>query len=124
MPDAAPTFHRAAPSDDSAPLTIGSTIGAYEIEEQIGSGSMGQVYRARHRRLGRQVALKVLRDGLVRDQSLVERFLQEGRAVNQINHEHIVEVHDYVEEPDPARVYCVMEFLQGQTLAQRIGERP
>ncbi len=101
-----------------------TTIGAYVIEEQIGSGSMGKVYRARHQRLGRHVALKVLREELLGDQNLIERFLQEGRAVNQINHEHIVEVHDYVEERDPACVYCVMEFLQGQTLAQRIAQRP
>ena len=111
-------------SEDSTELAIGTDIGAYVIEEGIGSGSMGQVYRAKHRRLGRQVALKVLRDSLLGNQGLIERFLQEGRAVNQINHEHIVEVHDYVEERVPARVYCVMEFLQGQTLAQRLQDRP
>ena len=85
---------------------------------------MGKVHRARHQRLGRHVALKVVGDELLGNASLVERFLQEGRAVNQINHQHIIEVHDYVEEKDPARVYCVMELLQGQNLTQRLAERP
>ena len=119
-----PSFPQRTQSAGTALCAKGTTIGAYAIEEQIGAGSMGNVYRARHQRLGRHVALKVLREDLLCDQSLVDRFLQEGRAVNQINHEHIVEVHDYVEERNPARVYCVMEFLQGHTLAQRIALRP
>ena len=110
----------ASPDAQTASLPSGTLIGAWVIEAEIGAGSMGQVYRARHQRLGRHVALKVLRDELLDNADLVERFLQEGRAVNQINHEHIVEVHDYFEERDPRRVYCVMEYLQGQSLAQRL----
>ncbi len=110
----------AAPDAQTASLPSGTIIGAWVIEAEIGAGSMGKVYRARHQRLGRHVALKVLRDELLDNADLVERFLQEGRAVNQINHEHIVEVHDYFEARDPRRVYCVMEYLQGQSLAQRL----
>ncbi len=112
-----------SPDARTASLPSGTLIGAWVIEAEIGAGSMGKVYRARHQRLGRQVALKVLRDELLGSADLVERFLQEGRAVNQINHEHIVEVHDYLEDRDPRRVYCVMEYLQGQSLAQRLAQR-
>lgn len=103
-----------------ASLAVGTILGAYEIEAVLGAGSMGQVYQARHLRLGRHVALKVLHAEVLADQNLVERFLQEGRAVNQMAHAHIVQVHDCVEERDPARVYCVMELLEGQTLAKRL----
>ena len=115
-----PILLRAVTTPD---LAVGSTLGAYVIERELGAGSMGRVYLARHERLGRHVALKVLREELLGDQGLVDRFLQEGRAVNRINHEHIVEVQDYLEEQNPSRVYCVMEFLQGETLAHRMAER-
>ena len=105
----------------SAPA-VGTVLGPWLIEGALGSGAMGQVYQATHERLGRRVALKVLRPELVGEVGLVERFLQEGRAVNQINHEHIVEVHDFVHQHDT--VYCVMEFLEGETLATRMARRP
>jgi serine/threonine-protein kinase len=114
-----PSFSLLAPG-----LPVGATLGPYVIERELGAGSMGRVYLARHQLLGRQVALKVLREELLGDRGLVERFLQEGRAVNRINHEHIVEVQDYIEEHEPERVSCVMEFLQGETLAHRMQTRP
>ncbi|MFZ5444420.1 MAG: serine/threonine-protein kinase [Myxococcota bacterium] len=113
-----------SPTPDLPPLAIGETLGVYVIERVLGEGSMGRVYLGRHQRLGRQVALKVLHDSLLRDQRLVKRFMQEGRVVNQINHEHIVEVHDFVEELAPERVYCVMELLKGETLTSRLAARP
>ncbi len=97
----------------------GNVIGPYQLVQLIGEGSMGRVFLARHQRLGRQVALKILRSEHVRNRSLVQRFFQEARAVNQINHEHIVQVFDFVEEQTPGgetRVYCVMEFLTGCNL--------
>ena len=106
------------------PLPVGSQLGPYVIERELGAGSMGRVYLARHERLGRQVALKVLRDELLGERSLVDRFMQEGRAVNRINHPNIVEVHDYIEQHDPERVCCVMELLHGETLEQRMLARP
>lgn len=103
-------------------LEPGDLLGVYAIEKILGEGSMGRVYLARHTRLGRHVALKVLHHELLRDNGLVQRFLQEGRVVNRISHEHIVEVHDFVEEP--GRVYCVMELLVGETLTQRMARAP
>jgi serine/threonine-protein kinase len=99
----------------------GDVLGSYQLVELIGEGSMGRVFLARHTRLGRQVALKVLRPEHLHNRSLVQRFFQEARSVNQINHEHIVEVADFVEELDASglgRVYCVMELLVGSSLSQ------
>lgn len=100
----------------------GDVLGNYQLERLLGEGSMGRVFQARHVRLGRQVALKVLRPEHARDSGFVRRFFQEARSVNQINHEHIVEIFDFVEEPEKGRVYCVMELLRGQSLAQVLKE--
>jgi serine/threonine-protein kinase len=99
-----------AQADDSRPANLGN----YELVRLLGEGTMGQVYQARHVLLGRSVAIKILRPELTRDRSIVQRFLQEARTVDDINHENIVEVIDYVE--DEARVWYVMELLQGKSL--------
>lgn len=99
--------HAGEPSDTGV-------AGNYDLRRVLGKGAMGVVYLAVHRRLGKQVAIKVLRPELCRDHALTQRFFQEARAVNAINHEHIVEIHDFVEEPD--RAYCVMELLVGNSL--------
>lgn len=95
----------------------GEILGNYQLERLLGEGSMGRVFQARHVRLGRQVALKVLRPQHAQDGHFVRRFFQEARSVNQINHEHIVEIFDFVEDPQRGHVYCVMELLRGQSLA-------
>jgi serine/threonine protein kinase len=77
---------------------VGDVVGNFELTQLLGEGSMGRVFQARHTRLGRQVALKVLRPEHVRTPDLVQRFFQEARTVNQINHEHIVEIIDFVAE--------------------------
>jgi serine/threonine-protein kinase len=109
------------PPEPSSPAA-GESLGPWVLEALLGEGTMGRVYRARHEKLGRPVALKVLHARHLEDKALVARFLQEARLVNQISHPHIVEVHDFVEEP--ARVYCVMELLEGQTLAARVAQGP
>ncbi|NMO17096.1 serine/threonine protein kinase [Pyxidicoccus fallax] len=98
-------------------LRVGTTLGNYQLERLLGEGSMGKVFQARHARLGRQVALKVLKPEHARDSGFVQRFFQEARTVNQINHEHIVEIFDFVDEGEGGHVYCVMELLRGQSLA-------
>jgi serine/threonine-protein kinase len=98
-------------------LREGSMLGNYQLERLLGEGSMGKVFQARHVRLGRQVALKVLKAEHARDSSFVQRFFQEARTVNQINHEHIVEIFDFVDEGAGGHVYCVMELLRGQSLS-------
>ena len=99
-----------------------AAFGTYVVEGVLGRGSMGTVYRARHRVLGRPVAIKHLHAALVSDTSLVKRFLQEATLVNTINHPHIVEVFDFVEGPD--LVYTVMELLEGETLSTRLARQP
>jgi eukaryotic-like serine/threonine-protein kinase len=91
----------------------------YLIEELIGTGGMGSVYRGSHQLLGRRVALKFLAPKLVRDPASRSRFLREARAVNRVQHEHIIDVHD-VGETDDALVYMVMEHLSGRTLGDEI----
>ncbi|MFP2908809.1 serine/threonine-protein kinase, partial [Pyxidicoccus sp. 3LFB2] len=103
-------------------LRVGSSLGAYQLERLLGEGSMGRVFQARHARLGRQVALKVLKPEHARDSGFVQRFFQEARTVNQINHEHIVEIFDFVDEGEGGHVYCVMELLRGQSLSSLLQE--
>jgi serine/threonine-protein kinase len=103
-------------------LQEGDILGSYQLERLLGEGSMGQVFQARHTRLGRQVALKVLRSAFSHDSGFVQRFFQEARSVNQINHEHIVEIFDFIEDAEHGRVYCVMELLRGQSLSALLKE--
>ncbi|MCP3135889.1 serine/threonine-protein kinase [Pyxidicoccus xibeiensis] len=106
----------------SEELKEGSMLGNYQLERLLGEGSMGRVFQARHARLGRQVALKVLKPEHARDSGFVQRFFQEARTVNQINHEHIVEIFDFVDEGEGGHVYCVMELLRGQSLGSLLQE--
>jgi hypothetical protein len=97
----------------------GDVVGQYKLERLLGEGSMGRVFLARHVTLGRPAAIKVLRAEHAQNQNLIQRFFHEARAVNQINHEHIVEIQDFVHEPGPSgrtRVYCVMEMLDGHSV--------
>lgn len=78
---------------------------------------MGTVYKARHQRLSRQVAIKVLADELTADRESVSRFLQEAKVVNGIRHANIVNVTDFIETEEPRRVAYVMELLAGPSLS-------
>ncbi len=91
-------------------------LGPYELKQLLGEGGMGQVWLAEHQRLQRKVAIKLLKPELVRVESQVQRFFDEARAVNKVNHPHIVEITDFVEEREMGRVWCVMEYLKGSTL--------
>ncbi len=103
----------------------GDLLGQYQLERLLGEGSMGRVFMARHVTLGRPAAIKVLRAEHAQNQNLIQRFFHEARAVNQINHEHIVEIQDFVHEPGPSgrtRVYCVMEMLDGHSVTEVLAQ--
>ena len=96
------------------PIEVGSVLGNYELVDLLGKGAMGRVFRARHALLGREVAIKVLNPDLAARPDIVDRFFREARVVNDIDHENIVEVTDFVEAPGIA--YLVMELLDGVSL--------
>lgn len=109
---------RTSPSHlpSSAEVDVGSTLGSFELVGLLGKGAMGRVFRGRHVRLGREVAVKVLNPEFVARPDVVHRFFREARVVNDIDHEHIVEVTDFVETPGLA--YLVMELLDGASLRE------
>src|SRR5215813_10237535 len=99
---------------------IGRKFGdRYEILSKIGEGSQARVYLARHVMIDRPVAVKFLLPVLATDQSLVGRFLNEGRAAGSLGHPNIVECLDLGFAPDGAP-YLVLELLKGRTLAEEI----
>jgi serine/threonine protein kinase/Tol biopolymer transport system component len=99
-------------------LSPGFKLGPYEIVESIGAGGMGEVYRARDARLGRDVAVKVLPASLSRDTERLKRFEQEARAASALNHTNILSIFDVGSHESVP--YLVMELLEGETLRERL----
>lgn len=100
----------------------GTCLGPYEIQAPIGAGGMGEVYRARDPRIGRDVAIKVLPPGFAKDAERLRRFEQEARTTGSLSHPNILTVYD-VGTHDGAP-YLVMELLEGETLRARLVGRP
>jgi serine/threonine protein kinase/Tol biopolymer transport system component len=103
-------------------LASGTRLGPYQIESPLGAGGMGEVYRARDTRLERTVAVKVLNAHLVASTELRSRFEREAKVISQLQHPHICVLHDVGNE-GPID-YLVMEFLQGESLAERLRKGP
>src|SRR5437867_2497516 len=103
-------------------LPAGARLGPYEILAPVGAGGMGEVYRARDTRLGREVAIKVLPAAFSQDADRLRRFEQEARAVGMLNHPNILIVHDIgTHEGAP---YLVSELLDGGTLRDHLKAAP
>src|SRR5215469_17684675 len=103
-------------------IPAGSRLGPYEILSAIGAGGMGEVYRARDTRLDRIIAIKVLPAHLADRPALRERFEREAKTIASLNHPHICALFDvgHQDETD----FLVMEYLEGETLAQRLQKGP
>src|SRR5216683_4098569 len=98
------------------PLTSGSKLGPYEIQSPLGAGGMGEVYRARDTRLGRDVALKILPESFPRESDRLHRFEQEARAVAALNHPNILAIFDTGQ--NNGSPFLVSELLEGDTLRE------
>jgi eukaryotic-like serine/threonine-protein kinase len=99
-------------------LAPGTHLGPYEIMSPLGAGGMGEVYRARDTKLGRDVALKVLPEGLAADAERISRFRREAQVLASLNHPNIAAIYGF---EDSSNVHTlVMELVEGATLADRI----
>jgi hypothetical protein len=103
-------------------LAPGTRLGPYEVQGPLGAGGMGEVFRARDTRLGREVAIKRLRPELAENEDRRKRFEREARAASALNHPHIVAIHD-IGEAEGA-LYIAMELVEGRTLRDLLGGEP
>ena len=101
------------------PLTPGTKLGLFEITGHLGAGGMGDVFRARDTKLGRDVAIKVLPEAFAFDPDRVARFQREAKVLASLNHPHIAAL--YGMEESGGRHFLIMEFVDGETLAERCG---
>src|SRR5262250_2970337 len=102
------------------PLNSGEKLGPYEVVAPLGAGGMGEVYRARDTRLGRDVAIKVLPQTLAKDADRLGRFEQEAKLLGALNHPNLLGIFDVGSQN--GLQYLVAEFLEGKTLRERLNE--
>jgi serine/threonine protein kinase/tetratricopeptide (TPR) repeat protein len=105
-------------AEDAAPSLVGRQLGSYMVLSLLGAGSMGEVYRARDTKLGRDVAIKILPSAFTTDPDRLARFRREAQAVAALNHPHIVTIFSIDEHDDVP--FMTMEFIEGRTLDQGI----
>jgi eukaryotic-like serine/threonine-protein kinase len=102
--------------------TIGKTLGNFEITSQLGKGGMGEVYRAKDQKLGREVAIKVLPEEFARDADRIARFQREAKLLASLNHPNIAAI--YGLEESGGTNFLVLELVEGETLADQIARGP
>ncbi|MDQ6799465.1 MAG: protein kinase [Acidobacteriota bacterium] len=100
------------------PIASGTMLGPYEVCDLLGAGGMGSVYRARDRRLDRDVALKVISDDIAQDPGMRSRFEREAKAIAALSHPNILSIFDFSKDHDV--LYAVTELLRGETLRRRM----
>src|SRR6516225_2416322 len=105
-----------------AAVTSGSKLGPYEILSPLGAGGMGEVYRARDKKLDRDVAIKVLPQTVANDPDVLARFEREAKAVASLSHPNILAIHDFGTQDGTA--YAVTELLDGETLRGKLDGGP
>src|SRR3954470_24256521 len=119
------------PGADSGPVgevaesMVGQRVGTYRLLRLIGAGGTGPRFEVEHLTIGRRAAMKILAPEHASRPGAIRRLFQEARAISQINHPHIVEVTDLVEDDGPGAANgIVMELLEGRSLAQAIADEP
>src|SRR6266540_6697959 len=117
-PRCSPRYDPGAPM----PVATGTRVGPYEIVGWLGAGGMGEVYRARDPRLGREVAIKLIPETFAKDASRLHRFEQEARSAGQLNHPNILTVYDV--GTHQGAPYVVSELLEGESLRSRVRGAP
>ena len=100
-------------------IDVGVSVGNYIVKSKLGEGGMGIVWLAEHPLIGKRVAIKVIHPSYARNPEAVSRFFTEAQAVNRVGHPNIVDITDFGQSP-AGESYFVMEFLSGQSLAQRM----
>jgi serine/threonine protein kinase len=103
-------------------LLPGTRLGPYEVHSALGAGGMGEVYRARDTKLGRDVALKIIPESWASDPDRLARFQREAQMLASLNHPHIAAIYGFEESPHPSAL--VLELVEGPTLAARIEQGP
>jgi serine/threonine-protein kinase len=112
----APTLRQGSGEERLAP---GTRAGEYAIEEHVGGGAMGDVYRAVHPQIGKRVAIKVIKRRLAGSEEAAQRFVREARLVNKIEHPNVVDVFAMGRLED-GRLWLAMDFLDGESLGARL----
>ena len=103
-------------------LEAGTRLGHYEVVSSLGAGGMGEVYRAKDTKLGREVAIKLLLGEVSADPERLARLKREARVLASLNHNNIASLHAFEQEGDTN--FLVMELVEGETLAERISRGP